>query len=52
MAVFNTFPKEKVIVDRERDGKAYNSLSYYAAKWLMEMPLNLIPPFVFAVIVY
>ena len=52
LAVFNTFPKEKVIVDRERDDKAYNSLSYYAAKWFMEMPLNLVPPFTFSCIVY
>lgn len=52
IAVFNTFPKEKVIVDRERDSNAYNSLSYYTAKWFMEMPLNLVPPFVFSCMVY
>lgn len=31
-AVFNAFPKEKFIVNRERSGRAYNTISYFAAK--------------------
>lgn len=31
-AVLNTFPREKLIVNRERSGRAYATLSYFAAK--------------------
>jgi ABC-type multidrug transport system ATPase subunit len=50
--VLNSFPKEKVIVDRERAGRAYNTLSYFVAKVLVEMPVNLIPVVVYDCIAY
>lgn len=31
-AVFNTFPREKTIVNRERANKAYGTLEYFVAK--------------------
>ena len=31
--VLNSFPREKIIVNRERSGRAYNTLSYFIAKF-------------------
>lgn len=50
--VLNSFPKEKVIVNRERSGRAYNTLSYFCAKFLVEMPINLAPIVVYNCIAY
>jgi ABC-type multidrug transport system permease subunit len=52
IGVLNTFPKEKVIVNRERSARAYDTLSYFAAKYLVEMPLNMTPCVWFGCIVY
>jgi hypothetical protein len=52
MGVLNSFPKEKVIVNRERGGRAYNTLSYFCAKVLVEMPINLLPIVFYDCIVY
>ncbi len=50
--MLNTFPKEKVIVNRERSANAYDTLSYFCAKYLVELPLNCFPTVVYACIVY
>ena len=52
MSVFNTFPKEKEIVNRERSMSAYDTLSYYIAKILVEIPLNVLPCIVYSCIIY
>jgi hypothetical protein len=52
ISVFNTFPKEKEIVNRERSGNAYDTLSYFLAKVVVEIPLNVLPPFVYSCVVY
>ena len=50
--VLNSFPKEKIIVNRERSGRAYNTLSYFCAKFLVEMPINLAPIVIYDCIAY
>jgi len=52
MGVLNTFPKEKLIVNRERSNNAYDTLSYFCAKFFAELPLNLVPCLIFGCIVY
>jgi len=52
MGVLNTFPKEKLIVNRERANNAYDTLSYFSAKFLAELPLNVVPCLVFGCIIY
>lgn len=52
LAVLNSFPREKLIVNRERDGRAYSTLSYCLAKFFVEQPLNLIPIIVYCCIVH
>lgn len=42
-SMLSSFPKEKVIVNRERSGRAYSTLSYFSAKVLVELPINLMP---------
>jgi ABC-type multidrug transport system ATPase subunit len=42
-AVINAFPIEKLIVGRERSGRAYSTFSYCVAKILVELPLNVLP---------
>ena len=51
-AVLNTFPKEKTIVWRERSGRAYDTVSYFVSKVLVEIPLNIVPAIVYACILY
>jgi len=52
IGVLNTFPKEKVIVNRERSARAYDTLSYFIAKYFIELPLNTLPALVYALVVY
>ncbi len=52
IGVLNTFPKEKLIVNRERASRAYDTFSYFFAKVIVEIPLNVIPAIVYACIVY
>lgn len=52
IGVLNTFPKEKVIVNRERNANAYDTFSYFIAKYAIEMPLNTVPSIWFSCIVY
>jgi hypothetical protein len=52
LGVLNTFPKEKIIVNRERSTDAYDTLSYFTAKYFVEAPLNLLPCVIFVTIIY
>ena len=52
LGVVNTFPREKVIVNRERSARAYDTLSYFIAKYFVEMPLNTLPALIYAIVVY
>jgi len=52
IGVLNTFPKEKNIVNRERAGRAYNTLSYFFAKFFVEIPLNCFPSVLYSCIIY
>jgi hypothetical protein len=52
LAVLNSFPSEKTIVSRERGGRAYNTISYFCAKVVVELPLNLVPTIFYACICY
>jgi hypothetical protein len=49
-SMLNSFPKEKAIVNRERSGCAYSTLSYFSAKVLVEMPINLLPTVIYCCI--
>ena len=37
---------------RERVGRAYDTTSYFFAKFITELPLNVMPPFIFSCISY
>jgi ABC-type multidrug transport system ATPase subunit len=52
IGVLNTFPKEKIIVNRERSCGAYDTLSYFTAKFVCEIPLNVLPSLIYSCIVY
>ena len=52
IGVLNTFPKEKLMVNRERAGRAYDTTSYFLAKFFVEIPLNVLPSFIYSLIVY
>ena len=52
MAVLNVFPKEKLIVSRERSANAYDVFSYFLAKFVCELPLNVLPCVIFGSILY
>eukprot|EP01040_Poterioochromonas_malhamensis_P000564 gene564-604_t len=52
IGVLNSFPKEKIIVSRERSTGAYDTLSYFTAKFIAETPINVFPSFVYGCIVY
>lgn len=52
IAVLNTFPKEKTIVNRERAGRAYDTISYFFAKVFVEIPLNVLPSLIYSCILY
>ena len=51
-SAFNTFPNEKLIINRERSNKAYDTLSYFVAKVLTEIPFAILPPAIFSCIIY
>jgi ABC-type multidrug transport system ATPase subunit len=52
LSVLNNFPIEKDIVNRERSDGAYHVLSYFPAKFLVEIPLIILPTILYACIVY
>jgi len=39
-------------VSRERSNRAYDTLSYFIAKFFVELPLNLVPALIFSCVVY
>jgi hypothetical protein len=51
-AVLNVFPKEKVIVFRERSAKAYQGISYFLAKYFVEIPINMAPTLLLGTITF
>lgn len=51
-SVLNSFPKEKVIVGRERSAGAYGFLSYFASKFTVELPIKVFPAVIYSHIVY
>jgi ATP-binding cassette subfamily G (WHITE) protein 2 len=40
------------MVNRERAGRAYDTISYFLAKFFVEIPLNVLPSFIYSLIVY
>jgi hypothetical protein len=52
LSALNTFPREKVIVYRERAAHAYDTASYYLSKFLVELPINVLPAMLFGCIIY
>ncbi|KAK9828718.1 hypothetical protein WJX72_001697 [[Myrmecia] bisecta] len=52
MAMLNTFPTEKAIVNRERAAKSYRVSPYYLTKLLAESPARLVQTILFVCIVY
>jgi ABC-type multidrug transport system ATPase subunit/ABC-type multidrug transport system permease subunit len=50
--VVNVFPAERQIVLRERAAGMYNTSAYFLAKSLAELPIQLVYPLVFSIIVY
>jgi energy-coupling factor transporter ATP-binding protein EcfA2 len=52
VGVLNTFPREKIIVNRERSNRAYDTFSYFFAKFIVEIPLNALPALLYCCIVY
>ena len=50
--VVNVFPEERVIVLRERAAGMYNTSAYFLSKSLAELPIQLLFPFLFSLIVY
>mmetsp|Transcript_5075 Transcript_5075/g.5201 ORF Transcript_5075/g.5201 Transcript_5075/m.5201 type:complete len:659 (-) Transcript_5075:43-2019(-) len=50
--VLNVFPREKIIVNRERSARAYDTVSYFFAKFLVELPLNVFPALIYGLVVY
>lgn len=52
IGVTNTFPKEKNVVNRERTANAYTTLPYLASKFLIEIPLTILPGLVYGCVVY
>lgn len=46
------FPSERVIVNKERASGSYRLSSYFAAKMLSELPLNVFSPTLYLLIVY
>ena len=52
VGIINLFPVEKIIVQKEIDSNAYNLISYYVSKVLVELPFAMIGPVIFGVINY
>lgn len=48
----NVFPKEGVLVNRERSRGSYSILQYFLSKLLAEMPVSAFFPLIFSVTVY
>ena len=51
-SVLNSFPREKVVVSRERANRAYGFFSYFLSKFFVELPIKVFPAFIYAHVVY
>ena len=51
-AALTSFPLERVVVLRERQAGMYQTLPYYLAKFLVELPIQLFFPLLFTNIIY
>eukprot|EP01016_Furgasonia_blochmanni_P019458 TRINITY_DN2181_c0_g1_i1.p1 TRINITY_DN2181_c0_g1~~TRINITY_DN2181_c0_g1_i1.p1 ORF type:complete len:538 (-),score=104.36 TRINITY_DN2181_c0_g1_i1:84-1697(-) len=47
-----TFPKEREVFLREENSKLYRVTSYFCGKFLVELPVMMIAPFLFCLIIY
>lgn len=52
LGVQNTFGPERTVVERERASNSYRIGPFYAAKYIAELPFNLISPIFFGCVVY
>jgi ABC-type multidrug transport system ATPase subunit len=52
LSIVITIPTERALFLRERTDGIYSTLSYYAAKTVVDMPVNIILPWLLATIVY
>lgn len=52
IACLNTFPKEKIIINRERSANAYTAVEYFSSKWIVELPINIFPSLLYAIVLY
>lgn len=50
VGVSMSFPAEKLIVNRERASHAYDTFSYFVAKFVAELPSTLFPGFIFGIV--
>lgn len=48
----NVFPKERVIVERERARSSYDVLPYFVSKLAAESPIGALFPLLFGAVVY
>ncbi len=51
-SVLNSFPREKVVVGRERANRAYGFLPYFMSKFMVELPIKVFPAFIYSHVVY
>lgn len=51
-AVLPVYPQERRTFNRERKGGAYNTLSFFLAKLLVQIPLNVFPVLIFSLIIH
>jgi ABC-type multidrug transport system ATPase subunit/ABC-type multidrug transport system permease subunit len=51
-SVLNSFPKEKVVVGRERTAGAYGFIAYFGSKFVVELPIKVFPSIIYSNIVY
>jgi ABC-type multidrug transport system permease subunit len=51
-ASINTFIPERTVVTRERAAKSYRLSAFYCGKVAAELPLNILSPLLFSVIIY
>eukprot|EP00762_Andalucia_godoyi_P004214 ANDGO_05550.mRNA.1 hypothetical protein len=52
ITTLHAFQKERAVVDHERGAKWYSVMPYFIAKSVVELPLQLLEPVLFSVIVY
>lgn len=50
--IINTFPAERLVVNRERASKSYNIGAYYLGKLIGELHVRLLPTLLYALVLY